>query len=151
MMEDSQQNQCPALGKRTQNFSEQECALILEFVEANKSVLNSKFNNVVTNDRKNKIWAELTDKVNSLGVGKRTEGQIRRKWKNMVCTSKKEMGTYKAVQRKTGGGAPPKEPSSITQKIWDLNKESPAFSGLIGVDSEAMAACGNGRYNTGLD
>ena len=52
---------------RKHNFTVSEIAVLTEKVEGNLTVLQSKFTNSVTNQRKNKIWCEMTTAVNSAG------------------------------------------------------------------------------------
>ena len=126
------------VSQRSQNFTDEECALMFEFLEEKGDLLKSKFNNVITNAKKIKMWEELTKRVNALGHGKRTAEQIKRKWKNLISSAKREMGGFRSSQTKTGGGPPPKakEPTLMSQLIWDLNKDCPSFKGLTGIETE---------------
>ena len=58
---------------RKQNFTTSEISVLTERVEENRSVLQSKLTNSVTNQRKNEIWAEIADAedaVNAVGAEK---------------------------------------------------------------------------------
>ena len=98
------------LNKRTRkaNFSAAECALLCELAEENLEVIRSKFSSTLSNANKKKVWEEITDKVNSLGVCLRSVQEVKDKWRRMVGNAKKEHSQFSTAQRKTGGGPKPK-------------------------------------------
>ena len=58
-------------------------------VEENLDVIQSKLTNSVTNQRKNKIWDDITREINAVGVVNRTAHEVKEKWKNLTSTAKK--------------------------------------------------------------
>ena len=66
-----------------QNFSTSEIAILMEKVEENLSIIQSKLMNSVTNQKKNEIWCKITDAVNAVGVARRMTTEVREKWKNL--------------------------------------------------------------------
>ena len=56
----------------------------MERVEENLDVLQSKFTNAITNQRKATIWSGIADvAVNSVGNEKRSVKEVKDEWKNM--------------------------------------------------------------------
>ena len=66
-----------------QNFSTSEIAILMEKVEENLSIIQSKLMNSVTNQKKNEIWCKIADAVNAVGVARRMTTEVREKWKNL--------------------------------------------------------------------
>ena len=61
--------------------------------------------------------------------------EVKEKWTNLQRTAKNELSKFRKEQRKTGGGPPPKLPSKGTDKILELLKDTPSFSGLQGFET----------------
>lgn len=121
--------------KRKMNFSVSEINKITEKVEENLDVIQSKLTNSITNKKKQEIWAKITAEVNSIGVAERSVQDIKDKWKNMHSLAKKEFTIHKNAIRVTGGGPPPKPPTSATDKIIKLFENTPTFTGLQGFET----------------
>ena len=66
---------------RKSNFSPSEISVLTEKFEENMDILQSKFTTSVTNAKKNKIWEEITEAVNAVGVTARATQDVRGKWK----------------------------------------------------------------------
>ena len=114
--------------KRKPNFITRELTIITENVEANKGILQSKFTDNVTNNTKTETWKAITEKVNPVGVAKRTIYEVRQKWKGLFSTAKKEFSQQKKAQRKTGGGPAPGEPSETSKMIVEVHETCPVFT-----------------------
>ncbi|XP_048589691.1 myb/SANT-like DNA-binding domain-containing protein 4 isoform X2 [Nematostella vectensis] len=122
----------PDKRKRKPNFSQRELNVITESVETKKDILQSKFTNNLTNQMKQKVWLDITAKVNAVGVAYRTVEEVRVKWKALFSVAKKEYSVAKKGKRQTGGGPPPKEPSEISKQIVEVYDNTPGFSGIEG-------------------
>ena len=122
-----------ACRKQKPNFSVQEIAMITQKFEENQAVLKSKFTNTTTN--KQSVWEEMTIVVNAVGTAHRSVAEVKEKWTNLQRTAKHELSKFRKEQRKTGGGPPPKTPSPSTDKILELLKDTPSFSGLKGFET----------------
>ena len=96
-------------------------------------MLKSKFTNTTTN--KQSVWEEMTIAVNAKGTAHRSVAEVKEKWTNLQRTAKHELSKFHKEQRKTGGGLPPKTPSPSTDKILELLKDTPSFSGLKGFET----------------
>ena len=120
---------------RKQNFSASEIAVLTERVQDNLSLIQRKFTNSVTNQKKNEMWKKIADAVNAVGVAMRTTAEVREKWRNLQSQAKKEFSELAKEQKKTCGGPAPKMPSALTAKVIDIFKETPSFTGLEGFES----------------
>jgi hypothetical protein len=68
---------------RKPNFSSAECALILQLAEENIEIIREKFSSTITNKRKHAVWQNICEKINALGVAKRSATDIKEKWRAM--------------------------------------------------------------------
>ena len=121
-------------GKRARkpNFSASECNMILKLAEENLAVIREKFSNVLTNKKKNEVWQSICDKVNALGVAKRSIKDVKEKWRAMCGVARKDMAQEKKSLSKTGGGKAPPPPKENSQRIIELIGDEPGFSGIEG-------------------
>ncbi|CAC5417875.1 unnamed protein product [Mytilus coruscus] len=94
--------------ERQPNWSISEITLLQELVEKDELVIKSKQTNTITNNKKNEKWAEICSKINAMGLQKRTTEQ----------------------RKLTGGGPAPKPPSAVEEKIIEMMKDRPNFSGI---------------------
>ena len=126
----------PAKRARKPNFTPAECAVIFEEAEENINIIKSKFTSTLTNKNKTRVWDEITNKVNALGICKRSVIEVKDKWRAMVSSAKKEHNKCASSRKKTGGGRQPESPKGTTVKIIELFEEDPSFSGILGgIDS----------------
>ncbi|XP_046372613.1 uncharacterized protein LOC124146387 [Haliotis rufescens] len=120
----------PKPRNKNKNFDSSEIQLIAELVEKHISILNSKLCSTVTHERKKAIWA--------LGVCQRTTKEIKTKWTNMHQAAKREFSNRQLDMRKTGGGPCIAPLSTTSEKIVDIYKERPSFTGLTGIESDDL-------------
>lgn len=126
----------PAKRARKPNVTPAECAVILEEAEENINSIKSKFSSTLCDKNKTRIWEEITEKVNALGVSKRTVMEVKEKWRGMVSGAKREHNKCTTAVKKTGGGKKPASPKATTAKIIELFETDPSFSGILGgIDS----------------
>ena len=118
--------------KRKHNFGIEKQLLITELFEKNKTILQSKLTNTITNKSKIEKWEEIAQFVTALGYAKRSKEEVRDKWKNMLSQAKKAFSASQASMRKTGGGPPEKGLSKTDEIIIDLFKDSASFCGISG-------------------
>uniref|UniRef100_A0A8W8NN17 Myb/SANT-like DNA-binding domain-containing protein n=1 Tax=Magallana gigas TaxID=29159 RepID=A0A8W8NN17_MAGGI len=116
---------------RRQNFSIMEMNIIHNEVKANP-VLESKFSNVITNQKKQAIWLNITEKVNAVGNTKRTINEVRDKWRNMCRDAKQKFAEHRREAKRTGGGPPPTPLSQTVTEIVDMYKDCSSFVGIPG-------------------
>ena len=63
--------------KRKLNLTEID--MLTSKVQENLDVLQSKLTNAITNQRKNKIWDNITKEIRAIGVANRTASEIKEK------------------------------------------------------------------------
>ena len=126
---------------RKPNFSSAECALILQLAEENIEIIREKFSSTLTNQRKKALWQNISEKVNSLGVAKRSSSDVREKWRAMRNEARKDFCRDKNALGKTGGGRPPAPPKATSLRILDLFGDEPGFSGIEGGIESGKCQC----------
>lgn len=114
----------PAKRARKPNFTPAECAVIFEKAEENLKVIKSTFSSTLTNKNKSRVWEEITNKVNALGVCKRDAMDVKEKWRSMVSSAKKEHNKCAVSRKKTGGGKQPDSPKETSKKIFNCLKRT---------------------------
>jgi len=91
--------------ERKPNFSDIEMRYLLEGVQNEKEVIQSKLQSSVTVKMKKDAWSRITESVNARSIGVvRTEEDCKKKWKDLKSASLKD----KVEQKRTGGGGPVK-------------------------------------------
>ncbi|XP_066022518.1 nuclear apoptosis-inducing factor 1-like [Pocillopora verrucosa] len=133
----------PAKKVRKANFSPAEISVLTEIFKENMDILQSKFTNSITNAKKNKIWEEISEAVNAVGVTARSTQEVRDKWKNLQSHAKREFSSFKSEQKKTGGGPAPPNPSEASLKIINMFSDTPSFTGLQGFETDCGASLSN--------
>ena len=99
------------------------------------TTINSKHSNIITNEKKKKVWTEIAEKTSSLGIAIRTSNEIKEKWNNLKKEANKVFTNPRQEQGKTGGGPRPNPISQAMESIIDLCKDSDSFKCLDGVDT----------------
>ncbi|XP_028419250.1 fibrinogen silencer-binding protein-like [Dendronephthya gigantea] len=123
--------------KRKLNFTLSEVNILLNKVEDNLEVIQSKLTNAITNKRKNAVWDAITRDINAAGVANRTVNEVKEKWKKLTSGAKKSFALIKKQQQGTGGGPPPKEASPVEERVIKLFENTPLFTGLDGFETAA--------------
>ncbi|CAL8377825.1 unnamed protein product [Gadus morhua 'NCC'] len=121
--------------KRKVNFTDVEIRKLIELYSENKTALTAKQSNVVTNKTKQETWRFIMESLNSCSDSgcHRTDGDIKKKWKDLLSRAKKDVSSLK--HHPTGGGPPPKTSPYSDIIVAIFGEDSPAFVGLDGVDS----------------
>ena len=114
----------PAKRARKPNFTPAECAVIFEKAEENINVIKSKFSSTLTNKNKSRVWEDITNKVDALGVCKRDVMDVKEKWRSMVSSAKKEHNKCAVSRKKTGGGKQPDSPRDTSKKLFSCSKKT---------------------------
>lgn len=112
-----------------------EWAIILELAEENLEVIKSKFSSKLLNKNKIRIWGEITEKVNSLGVCLWTVQEVKDKWRGMVSVTKKRNIHYMPPCRERPVGERSHRPHKIQQgrssNFLETTHPFPRISGQI--------------------
>ncbi|CAC5399438.1 unnamed protein product [Mytilus coruscus] len=117
---------------RKTNFSQLEENILQTEVEKNYATIREKHSTSTTNQEKNKIWTNITNKINALGVANRTQKEVRDKWRNLTTKAKSAFTEHRREINKTGGGPAPKKPSSSVERVVNMLQDSTSFSGIQG-------------------
>lgn len=90
------------MGPKTTSYSDAEIETLLNFVNANKTILLASGNKHAVVLRKNEKWAEIAGTLSSQGTP-RTLQSVSKKWHSLKKDAKREWDqTY--VKKPTGGG-----------------------------------------------
>jgi hypothetical protein len=125
---------------RSSNWSLTEISALTDFVEKHEGILKAKHSNAVTNAKKAEKWREVTDSINAMGTQKRTIEQVKFKWGNLQQGAKRTFTEARKLSKMTGGGPPPKPPTAAEEKIIEMMKDRPNFSGIVGGFQSSMPA-----------
>ena len=90
----------PAKRARKLNFTPVKRAVIFEEAEENINIIKGKFTSTFMNKNKTRVWDEITNKVNALGICKSSVIEVKDKWRAMVSSPKKEEHNKCASSRK---------------------------------------------------
>jgi hypothetical protein len=82
----------------------------------------------VTNIKKQEMWADVTRRVNALGVCLRTEAEVKNKWRNMSRGAKEKFTQERKEMSKTGGGPA----TQAEENIINALKDTASFKGIDG-------------------
>ena len=121
---------------RKPNFTDAEMNVIQSQVEKNFDLLNEKFGDGITNQRKHAVWTRISLCVTALGVAERTAKECKDKWANTKKEAKKAFCKRNLERSKTGGGPEPKKLSLAIERTIDLCKDSASFKGRDGVETD---------------
>ena len=67
------------MDKRKPRFTDFEVSVLLDQIEKNYSLLQSKFTDAVTSQKKNGTWETISAKVNASGASHRTANDVKKK------------------------------------------------------------------------
>ncbi|XP_064639555.1 nuclear apoptosis-inducing factor 1-like [Lineus longissimus] len=113
--------------KRKANFSETEKRVLLSDVEKYYSIINGKFGDSVTMQRKNETWKKITDHVNAASTCLRTVDEIKKKWEDLKTRTKRKATGIKKTVNETGN-VPLKD--TPVEQLTDVENR---IVGLLGV------------------
>ena len=131
---------------RKTNWTKDEEYTLIEGVEFAGASLRGSGNSADINKKKKSLWLDILRKVNSIHGNNRGVEEIRKKWNNLKLTSKSKFDASKREVNKTGGGTnsagvleeddalilDADKSISNTERISDMFKDTPAFSGISG-------------------
>jgi hypothetical protein len=129
-MADSNTSKAPR--KRKGNFTFTESNLISELVTEQLNLVKGKHSMEVTNIKKQEMWADVTRRVNAIGVCLRTEAEVKNKWRNMSRGAKGKFTQERKERSKTWGGPAPQKPTQGEENIINALKDTASFKGIDG-------------------
>ncbi|XP_062617399.1 myb-related transcription factor, partner of profilin-like [Saccostrea cucullata] len=101
--------------RRRPNWSEGELVALAEAVVPRAHYLKGKLSPSLTAERKQGLWEEVADEVNSVAMVKRTVDEKKKKWADMQSLTKKKEGERRRSMKMTGGGPGP----NLIFKCWE--------------------------------
>jgi hypothetical protein len=104
----------------------------LQLAEENIEIIREKFSSTITNKRKHAVRQNICEKINALGVAKRSATDIKEKWRAMRNEARKDLSREKSSLGKTGGGKAPAPVKPTSQRIISLFGDKPCFSEIQG-------------------
>ncbi|XP_071111310.1 myb/SANT-like DNA-binding domain-containing protein 4 [Haliotis cracherodii] len=105
---------------RRSNFSASEIAVLVDEVAVHHATLNSSFSSTVTNKLKGSIWEDIANKINANTASSRSATDVRKKWNDIKCQTRKKAQENRKEACKTGGGPCPATLSEVEQKVLSL-------------------------------
>ncbi|XP_064653065.1 myb-related transcription factor, partner of profilin-like [Lineus longissimus] len=129
-------------GKKSKWWSQEEKEVLVEGVEKNIRVINSKFSDTVTNVKKKKCWADITKNVSACGVCLRSADIAKKKWEDLKSRTKAKSAAINREENVTGGGKKIKiDLTQFERRILALIGET-AIKGLQGaIDTTESSPC----------
>ena len=85
-------------------FKSQEINILLEEVEANKSILFNRFKGSLTNQHKIKKWGEIAERITAVTGTTRSGVEVRKKWQDFISLTKKKSSEVRRQTTLTGAG-----------------------------------------------
>lgn len=92
-------------------------------------VLESKFSNIITNQKKQSIWPDITEKVNAVGNAKRT--MMRSGTNGEKCVGMPRTNLQGIGERQKGPEGSP--PTPLSQSVTDIVDRYKDCSSLMGI------------------
>ena len=89
---------------RGKNFSHLELECIVSEVEKHLDLINSKFTDTVTNNKKQKVWVSIAKAVSAVSLVDRGSEEVRIRFTKLKSEVKKKAGMEIRERNKTGGG-----------------------------------------------
>ncbi|XP_046563048.1 myb/SANT-like DNA-binding domain-containing protein 4 isoform X1 [Haliotis rubra] len=110
----------PSKKVRKSNYSAQEIEILTEDIGKHNSVLSAAFSSSITHKIKNGIWEKIADRVNAASSAHRSGADLRKKWNELKCQTRKKAMSQKRELVKTGGGPAPPPMSQVEEKVISL-------------------------------
>ena len=97
---------------RKPNYRMEELEVLVEDVAVNKQLLLGKISDTTTNERKKKVWKNISAKMSAVGDTKRCSDDVRKKWQDWSSQVKGKKCRLVRSYRATEGG--PEEAPKLT-------------------------------------
>ncbi|XP_035715953.1 uncharacterized protein LOC118439046 [Folsomia candida] len=132
------------------NFSTKECEALVDTVGLHYDALFGRFSSTLTNNRKNELWDDVTEKVNAVSSVNipRSVAEVKKKYQVLKSSVKKIETNNSNEMKKTGGGSAILQPqNTVGEKILALvpRVESSGIEG--GIDISKMSTVDTAPLN----
>lgn len=149
--QDKQKDKEGAGRKRKQKFSEREQEVLIEEMVCSHELLFGKKALRVPESRKRRIWLDIQEKVNAVGVTQRTVEELRKRWYDMRQRSKEKVAARLAEANKTGGGTSTATDSTPHEELVESTLLPESVSGVADIDSSDPASTSQAQARTQED
>ncbi|XP_060566604.1 myb/SANT-like DNA-binding domain-containing protein 4 [Ruditapes philippinarum] len=106
-----------AESKRKPRYSIDELQILAQEVNTHKHILFGKFSDVLSMEKKQKAWAEITRRINAVSQTVRTVDDIRKKWNDWSSVTKGKAAKRRQSLNKTGSGQPDTKPLTELEEL----------------------------------
>ncbi|XP_060564400.1 myb/SANT-like DNA-binding domain-containing protein 4 [Ruditapes philippinarum] len=106
-----------AESKRKPRYSIDELQILAQEVNTHKNILFGKFSDVLSMEKKQKAWAEITRCINAVSQTVRTVDDIRKKWNDWSSVTKGKAAKRRQSLNKTGSGQPDTKPLTELEEL----------------------------------
>ena len=115
--------------KRKKNFSSSEVEVLLQEITQRKKIIFSSLSAGCTNTNKKEAWEAVTRAVDAVSGEGRTIEDVKKKWFDLKCETKRTIAKFRREMQRTGGGTADTTPmSELDQRIGAIIGET-ALSG----------------------
>ncbi|XP_078503560.1 uncharacterized protein LOC144762291 [Lissotriton helveticus] len=121
--------------KRKQKFFEREVETLVEEMACNHELLFGKQAKYVPEVRKRKLWLEIQEKVNAVGVIPRSIDEIKKRWYDMRLRAKEKLAERLKEANKTGGGTANIDQPTPHEELIESTIQHESVSGVSAIDS----------------
>ena len=87
--------------KKGNNWDEEERTILIDFCTENSNLLDTKYDNTITKDKKNKAWQTISSRLAQSNKS-RSPKACKRKWQNIKLESTKSVRSWVKVAKQTG-------------------------------------------------
>ena len=136
---------------RGKNFYKAEKEVLLDHAIKHKQIIESKLTNSIIVQKKGEVWRSASDKINSLGVARRTVKDVKNKWSNMVQKAKKEKAEAGVYRRRTGERAFKFRRTGEQRLNFEGNMGTKTILGNIGTDKPKLTSSRQTLIQTNLN
>ncbi|XP_069077367.1 myb-related transcription factor, partner of profilin-like [Pleurodeles waltl] len=123
--------------KRKLKFSEKELEVLTEECSQHHDKLFGKAALSVPDTEKKKIWLQIQDRINAIGVSHCTLDEIKKRWYDLRSRTKERVAQRLREMRGTGGGPSTVPPPTAMEEMVEHTLEPEAVSGMGELDSFA--------------
>lgn len=99
-----QQHAVGAQVKRKQNFSSSELEVLLQEITRRKNIIFSSLSAGCTNTNKKEAWGAVWRAVDAVSGEGRTIEEVKKKWFDLKCETKRNIAKFHRETQRTGGG-----------------------------------------------
>lgn len=132
--------------KRKPKFSSTELQVLVEEVVRVHRQLFGKLSLNVPESTKRRLWSEIGQKVNAVGVTPRSLDELKKRFYDIRSLTKRKMAEIQKQAGVTGGGRNPAPPLTELEELVSSTIERESVTGIGTLDSSARATATGKRH-----